>query len=93
MNNEYIKREDISKFANKIKSKFAPLHRPVIDAVVHYLTENIPTADVAPIRYGRWKYNTHQAPHEKSYFCSECAEGESDYGRDNYCPKCGAKMP
>jgi hypothetical protein len=45
MNNEYIKREDISKFANKIKSEFAPLYRCVIDAVVHYLIENVPAVD------------------------------------------------
>ena len=41
---------------------------------------------------GKWIFNTHQAPSEKSYFCSICAEGESDYGRDNYCPNCGANM-
>lgn len=92
MNQEYIKRKDISKFANKIKGNFAPIHIDVIDAIVYYLNENIPAADVEPVRHGKWEYNKHQAPYEKSYFCSECAEGESDYGRDNYCQKCGAKM-
>ena len=44
------------------------------------------------INYGHWKFNRGAAPGEKSYFCSVCAEGESDYGNDNYCPKCGSKM-
>lgn len=49
-------------------------------------------ADVVEVRHGEWKYNRGQAPNEKAYFCSLCVDGESDYGRDNYCPNCGAKM-
>ena len=45
-----------------------------------------------PVVYGKWEFNRHQAPNEKSYFCSICAYGESDYGTDSYCPNCGAKM-
>ena len=52
----------------------------------------IPTADVVEVKHGEWVFNRHQAPNEKTYYCSLCAEGESDYGRDNYCPNCGAKM-
>lgn len=44
------------------------------------------------VKEGKWEFNTHQAPGEKSYFCSVCAEGESDYGRDKFCPNCGANM-
>ena len=54
--------------------------------------KRIPTADVVEVRHGYWRYNRHQAPTEKSYFCSLCAEGESDYGKDKYCNCCGAKM-
>lgn len=43
-------------------------------------------------RQGEWKYNRNSAPYEKLYYCSLCAHGESDYGMDNYCPNCGAKM-
>lgn len=89
MNNEYIKREDISKFANKIKSKFAPLHRPVIDAVVHYMTENIPAADVAPIRYGTW-IKAECSEKNGDSTCSAC--GHWDWSDCNYCSQCGAKM-
>lgn len=41
---------------------------------------------------GEWLYNRGQAPNEPLYFCSLCAEGGSEYGRDNFCPNCGAKM-
>lgn len=39
-----------------------------------------------------WRWNTGRACDEAFYFCSRCAEGESDTGNDNYCNKCGAKM-
>ena len=90
MNNDYIKREDISKFANKIKSNFAPLHRPVIDAVVHYMTENIPAADVVPVRHGDWE--EYQIPH--IICCSECdwGTGVEEKQQFKFCPNCGAEM-
>ena len=49
-------------------------------------------ADVVEVRHGYWQYNRGQAPDEKAYFCCLCAYGESDYGKDKYCPNCGAKM-
>lgn len=54
--------------------------------------EHTPTADVAEVKHGYWLYNRGQAPNEKAYFCSLCIDGDSDYGMDNYCPNCGAKM-
>lgn len=56
------------------------------------IEKDVQSADVAEVRHGRWVFNRHQAPNEKLYFCSLCAEGESDNGRDKYCPNCGAKM-
>lgn len=43
-------------------------------------------------KHGRWIFNKHRAYGESNYFCSECVEGDSDTGYDNYCPNCGAKM-
>lgn len=49
------------------------------------LIRNIPAADVAPVRHGRWKrYGKNLGE------CSEC--GEIVSVRNNYCPNCGAKM-
>ena len=44
----------------------------------------IPSADVAPIRHGRWDCDISGA------WCSVC--GEYSEGEWNYCPNCGAKM-
>ena len=59
--------------------------------------EDFPSADVQPVKYGRWS----------GYFCSNCGiskynfisfniVGEKEYARPfgtwNYCPRCGAKM-
>lgn len=62
--------------------------------------ENVPAADVAPVRHGKWtpvKYNAHCSC-GKSYgiyhfLCSVCnhISYSQPYGL-NYCPNCGAKM-
>ena len=54
----------------------------------------IPSADVAPVRHGRWIYHMDDLyPEESTMECSVCGDfifirGESD----NYCPNCGARM-
>ena len=82
----YIKKEPLLQIAKELQGKVfgAPL-------IVREI-ENAPEEDVAEVRHGEWKYNRGQAPNEKAYFCSLCAYGESDYGKDNYCSNCGAKM-
>lgn len=55
---------------------------------------NIPAADVAPVRHGRWV----SAPHKLARVCSVCNRDEpykfADIDADvyDYCPNCGAKM-
>ena len=52
----------------------------------------IPPADVAPVRHGRWAWDT-----EDIYRCSNCAEkshvkevmGHPEWA---YCPSCGCRM-
>ena len=53
----------------------------------------IPTADVAPVRHGRWALNKKYGDYE----CSECGQGDvkaMDFTnlKMRYCPNCGAKM-
>ena len=58
------------------------------------LIDEIPAADVAPVRHGQWE--------KKSglYSCSECGKtcpydvqaDVIEYWACNYCPHCGAKM-
>lgn len=65
------------------------------DYLAEYL-DDIPTADVSPIKHGHWEYDKHFRFAE----CSECEaefyicdlEEISGYGFINFCPNCGAKM-
>ena len=62
---------------------------------------DIPAADVAPVRHGRWKKGkSYERPtengfvHDDRYFCDCCGWGcccdtKLDF---RYCPNCGAKM-
>ena len=58
------------------------------------LIDEIPTADVAPVRHGRWV----SVPHKLARVCSVCNRDEpykfADIDADvyDYCPSCGAKM-
>ena len=47
--------------------------------------EDIPSADVAPVRHGRW------INHGWSTVCSECGEDYA-FAKRNYCPNCGCRM-
>lgn len=41
---------------------------------------------------GEWIFNRGRCYGEPAYYCSNCSEGESEYGMDNFCHKCGARM-
>lgn len=49
------------------------------------IIKNVPAADVAPVRHGRWIYHD-----DGVITCSECGNGESR--NSHYCRYCGAKM-
>ena len=51
-----------------------------------------PAADVVEVVHGEWIFNRGQAYGEPLYFCSVCTDGGSEWGKDKYCPNCGAKM-
>ena len=76
---EYIEREDAIRVVNG-QSSLTMTRSSLIDSI-----SNLPAADVAPVRHGRWKrYGKNLGE------CSEC--GEIVSVRSNYCPNCGAKM-
>lgn len=51
-----------------------------------------PTIESAKVVHGKWIYNVGGRLGESVYYCNKCLEGESEFGTDNYCPNCGAKM-
>lgn len=86
---DYIKREDaIEQFDYYDLSEY-------LTTQIRWMLMDVPSADVAPIRHGRWK----------SGACSKCGGikpmtkiedcglpiGEALY-KLNYCPNCGARM-
>ena len=58
-------------------------------AYVLDLLDNLPSADVEPVRHGRWIADLTN-PYGMRYICSECDVKRRF--RSNYCPNCGAKM-
>ena len=104
---EYIEREAAMRFNFSIT---APLDKKiqVRDAVLNTMMkivsyiEAIPTADVAPVRHGRW-IETEQPCGWNEVMCAECSECGEDFvlgeysmadlkSLFRYCPNCGAKM-
>jgi hypothetical protein len=61
------------------------------DAIIKFLREKCPAADVAEVRHGEWKFNK-----DGSGTCNQCGFTQKnvwDYDRwQNYCGVCGAKM-
>lgn len=52
--------------------------------------ENLPAADVAPVRHGRWIVFDSENPESKE--CTACGYLFSRIHPSNYCPYCGALM-
>ena len=102
---EYLNREAIMKFPirkDHCDKEHANEHFiNGIESVLEYV-ENLPAADVAPVRHGLWLH-TEEPLGWKDVDCMECSAChdswiiEEDYCFDdmplwNYCPSCGAKM-
>ena len=95
---EYINREAIMKFPirkDHCDKEHANEHFiNGIESVLEYV-ENLPAADVAPVRHGRWILE--REPDGKPY-CFHCSVCDDDFHyigitvAYDYCPNCGAKM-
>ena len=88
---EYIEREASVKAFNNFdagRADSSPFTLLTPEEFAEYLYE-LPTADVAPVRHGRWVDNG--IPDSMLSGCSVCGFtcGSSSFF---YCPNCGAKM-
>lgn len=98
---EYIKREAIMKFPirkDHCDKKHANEHFIFgIESVLEYV-ENLPAADVAPVRHGKWAHSRYENCSEqfeivKCSCCGHEAYAMAFYVRGgNFCPNCGARM-
>ena len=59
---------------------------PIADLVDTFA--DIPAADVAPVRHGRWLCVDTDT--EQFFLCDRCKKKE--YWESNYCPNCGCRM-
>ena len=61
------------------------------NALTESCDDEIPKADVQPVKHGRWIWDSN-APHREhgAYKCSNCG-CHSDFEK-NYCYNCGARM-
>lgn len=82
---EYIKKEDIEQKIQDGLNNLVLGH----DAIeVLGMIYEMPTADVAPVRHGRWLCVDTDT--EQFFLCNRCKKKE--YWESNYCPNCGAIM-
>ena len=89
---DYIKREDAIKIINSGIS----IDTDADKRYVNGLFRAIPSADVAPVRHGRWI----ELAMKGEYKCSVCRRGSKSENTFqliptvywNYCPNCGARM-
>ena len=91
---EYIEREAAVKVAEKYglaNGSALGRHTGLADCIASEIAD-IPTADVAPVRHGRW-VEKEKYTFGIMYDCSLCEDRILDNGHPwNYCPNCGAIM-
>lgn len=101
---EYIEREALQNLFNDVSTSLLSRGELAKDAehmvraflMVTEMIQDAPAADVAPVRHGRWQYNTDFYV----WRCSECGENPhkgtgvvtTAEKLPAYCPSCGAKM-
>lgn len=94
-NDDYILRSDALRYKCTFEQSNGVEIEP-IDAVPFSYLQNIPAADVEPVRPGRWKriqWVKDEDWQEGGYWILRCSECVMPYHNPTpYCPHCGAKM-
>lgn len=95
---DYIKREDAIDYLTTNMNWFdadgIETSEEEKRADITELVNGVPSADVAPIRYGKWveDYNEQEpAGFKLRWRCTECDNWQT-YGQTFFCPYCGARM-
>ena len=96
---EYIERDKVLS-KEEFFGEHATWDHPMTDGCMAVRSDfimNLPAANVAPVRHGRWivKGDAQPVSNDKIYGCSLCDDKCRRYYKwelSNYCPNCGAKM-
>lgn len=92
-NNDYILRSDALKAVCETCSEHGEEGESCASHCGDYaLIQNIPAADVEPVRHGRWIPHETDDGFSNGVQCTVCGEWFYKYFTYNYCPDCGAKM-
>lgn len=87
---EYIERKTLIKqFCERCNEEMSEMPCEPPECFAMEIIKAIPSADVAPVRHGRWVYNG--IPDSILSGCSLCGFSCGAYSF-NYCPNCGARM-
>lgn len=94
---EYIEREATIKLLRSLGSRDYRREKGTIQEAIKMVSfpEYTPSADVVPVRHGRWILE--REPDGKPY-CFHCSVCDDDFHyigivtASDYCPNCGAKM-
>ena len=97
---EYIERKEIRMAYEKLTRSYVNGNPYIADWRFDEMIEELPAADVAPVRHGRWITTSGEVfPGSSQFLCyshkhDECGFQYVDMYDNEYdhCPKCGAKM-
>ena len=90
---EYIEREATIELLRSLGSRDYRREKGTIQEAIKMVSfpEYTPSADVAPVRHGRWEIVI--GSNGKEYMVCTCCRVSQDLtGVFTYCPNCGAKM-
>ena len=98
---DYIKREDAIKAVKHLSRNYTGKGKredhPHIDFIIDEIKYEVPSADVAPVRHGRWMPLVDCS--NEGIYCSACHKKvyRAEYSNtmkmhSPYCPNCGARM-
>ena len=90
---EYIEREATVKLLRRLGSRDYRREKGSIQEAIKMVSfpEYTPSADVAPVRHGKWEIVV--GSNGKEYMVCTCCRVSQDLtGVFTYCPNCGAKM-
>lgn len=95
----YINRDDVAQML--IEGILEDNSSPQYAEYIRLLVYSVPSADVAPVRHGKWVEYGENKDGTHNMRCSKCGAGLKSKGHANsyytkhkyrYCPNCGAKM-
>lgn len=88
---DYIERDAVLRHYKDVdKSLVDSLSHAILKALTVHV-EDLPAADVAPVRHGQWRlYGADKRGRGGIWMCTGC-KGLYPY-KNRYCPNCGAKM-